>query len=60
MRLTEVEKKAKQLGLKDTWKHSKKDLIKQIQAKEGFSSCFGTANHSCAQMSCCWREDCIK
>ena len=30
MRLSEIEKKARTLGVKDTWKYSKKDLIKTI------------------------------
>lgn len=61
MRLSEVEKKAKGLGIKDTWKYSKQDLIRTIQHKEGNSGCFSTAKSgSCSQMACCWREDCLK
>jgi hypothetical protein len=60
MRLNEVEKKARNLGIKDTWKYSKKDLVKEIQCKEGNFPCFATAEHSCDQMACCWRQDCIK
>ena len=61
MRLSEVEKKAKNLGIKDTWRLSKKDLIKTIQRTEGFNACFGTASrNSCNQMICCWRTDCVK
>ncbi len=60
MRLVEVERKARTLGLKDTWKSSKKDLIKTIQRKEGNFDCFGTATNFCNQMVCCWRDDCLK
>lgn len=60
MRLSEIEKKAKGLGIKDTWKLSKKDLVRTIQLKEGNFDCFGTAAGNCDQMSCCWRPDCIK
>lgn len=60
MRLTDVEKKAKNMGIRDVWKLSKKDLIKEIQRKEGNFSCFGTAEDSCNQLACCWREDCIR
>lgn len=59
MRLSDIEKKAKSLGVKGTSMMSKKDLIKNIQRKEGNFDCFGTANKYCSQMSCCWRSDCI-
>lgn len=60
MRLSEIEKKARSLGIKDTWRYSKKELIKTIQRTEGSFDCFGMAKNSCDQMSCCWRADCIK
>jgi hypothetical protein len=60
MRLSEIEKKARQAGVRDTWKFSKKDLIKTIQVKEGNFDCFGTALDNCDQMACCWRTDCIR
>jgi hypothetical protein len=60
MRLVDIEKKARTLGLKDTWKYSKKDLIKTIQHKEGNFDCFGTAANFCDQQACCWRDDCLK
>lgn len=60
MRLAEVENKARTMGLKDTWKFSKKDLIRTIQRAEGNFPCFGTAKGSCEQMACCWRADCLK
>lgn len=60
MRLLDIEKKAKSLGIKDTWKYSKKDLIRVVQRKEGFSECFGTNKNSCDQFCCAWRSECIR
>jgi len=60
MRLVEIEKKARNLGIRDTWKYSKKDLVKMIQRQEGNSDCFGTSNRSCNQLACCWRIDCLR
>ena len=60
MRLGEIEKKARGLGVKDTWRYSKKDLIRTIQSKEGNFACFATAKNGCGQMACCWRPDCLK
>lgn len=60
MRLTEIEKKARTLAIKDTWKYSKKDLIKTIQRKEGNFDCFGTATNYCDQSACCWRDACLR
>lgn len=60
MRLAEIERKAKGFGVKDTWRYSKRDLIKAIQRKEGNFECFGTTGGFCSQASCCWRDDCLK
>jgi len=60
MRLADIEKKARVLSIKDTWKYSKKDLIKTIQRQEGNFDCFGTAKGSCNQTACYWRSDCVK
>jgi len=60
MRISEIEKKARSLGIKDTWKYSKKDLIKNIQRTEGNFPCFGTAANGCSQGMCCWKSDCLK
>lgn len=60
MRLLEIERKARSLGLKDTWRYSKRELIKAIQRKEGFNDCFGSPGAaSCGQFGCCWRSDCL-
>jgi len=60
MRLSEIEKKAKSLGIKDTWRYSKKDLIKTIQRKEGNFDCFGNSRGSCSQSVCCWHTECVR
>lgn len=61
MRLSEIEKKARNLGIRETWKFSKSDLIKTIQRTEGNYDCFGMARRgSCSQAACCWRSDCLR
>ncbi|PIP21308.1 MAG: SAP domain-containing protein [Candidatus Omnitrophica bacterium CG23_combo_of_CG06-09_8_20_14_all_40_11] len=60
MKLTEIERKARALVIKDTRKYSKKDLVKAIQRKEGNFDCFGSASSYCDQLACCWRNDCLK
>jgi hypothetical protein len=58
MKLAEIEKKAKKLGIKDVPK-SKKELIRAIQRTEGNFDCFSTAIGYCDQSGCIWRVDCI-
>ena len=60
IRLSAVEKKARSLGIKDTWKYSRRDLIRTIQKTEGNMVCFATGVSACDQLACCWRMDCIK
>lgn len=61
MRLAEIEKKAKLLGIRDTWRFSKKELIRNIQRTEGNNDCFATPSRlSCAEWHCCWRGECVK
>lgn len=62
MRLSDIEKRARELEIKDTWRLSKKELIKTIQRKEGNFDCFGTATirSGCQQMACSWRSDCLR
>jgi len=59
MRFSEIEKKARSLGIKDAWNYSKKELIRAIQRKEGNFDCFGKAVNYCDQLQCFWREDCL-
>ena len=60
MRLIEIERKARTLGIKDTWKFSKKDLVRTIQRNEGNFDCFGSTSGYCDQSACCWREECLR
>jgi len=60
MKLLEIEKKASGIKIKDIWKYSKKELIKNIQKAEGNFDCFGTASGYCNQAACCWRSDCLR
>lgn len=60
MRLSDIQKKAQVMSIKDTWKYSKKELIKTIQKKEGNYDCYGTSKDYCDQEDCCWRADCVK
>jgi len=60
MRLSDIQKKAQGMSIKDTWKYSKKELIRTIQKKEGNYDCFGTSKDYCDQEDCCWRTDCVK
>jgi hypothetical protein len=60
MRLPDIEKKARGLGIKDTWKYSKKELIRTIQKAEGNFDCFASSRNSCDQLGCCWRSDCLR
>jgi len=59
MKLADIEKKAKKLGIKLDKKTSKKDLIRAIQRTEGNFECFATSNGTCDQISCYWRQDCL-
>jgi hypothetical protein len=62
MRLSEIDKKAKVMGIRDAWKFSKRSLIREIQKREGYAQCFAAVpkGGSCVQMACCWRSDCLK
>jgi hypothetical protein len=60
MRLLEIERKARSQGIKDTWKYTRRDLIRQIQTKEGNIPCFASGKRICDQSSCLWRSDCIR
>lgn len=58
MRMTEVRKRAKDLGL-EPGSLRKADLIRAIQRAEGHFDCFGTATGFCDQQDCAWRKDCL-
>ena len=60
MKLSEVDKKARSMGIKHSWIYSKRDLIRMMQKKEGNFPCFETAKNGCDQVCCLWRIDCLK
>ena len=59
MKMTDVKRKAKELGVK-AGKMRKVDLVRAIQANEGNTPCYHTDLDSCDQTNCCWRSDCLK
>jgi hypothetical protein len=59
MTVKELQKMAKELGIKTTGL-KKVEMIKAIQRAEGNFDCFGTAGNYCDQMSCLFRQDCLK
>ncbi len=60
MKMQEVRKKAKKVGIKNTFGMSKTELIRRIQRAEGNFDCFGTAKDYCDQIVCCFRVDCLE
>ena len=58
MKMTEISKKAKALGLK-TKGLNKSNMIRAVQTAEGNAACFATGRETCDQITCCWREDCL-
>lgn len=60
MTMVEIREKAKGMGIKKAVGIKKADLIREIQAKEGNFTCFGTAKSFCDQRGCCFMEDCIQ
>ena len=59
MKISVIQKKARKLGIENSWKYKKRELIKAIQLKEGNFDCFGTATNYCDQLQCSWRKDCL-
>lgn len=58
MKLADVKTKARSLGISNP-ASDRTQLIRQIQAAEGFFACFATKK-TCDQMKCCWRDECLK
>ncbi len=58
MKMQEVRLKAKNLGINSFGK-TKAELIREIQRKEGNFDCFGSAQGSCDQETCCFRSVCL-
>ncbi len=58
MKVTDIKAIAKSMDIKPG-KMRKAELILAIQEAEGNFPCFGTAEGSCDQIQCIWREDCL-
>jgi len=59
MKMQEVRAKARELGINSFGK-TKIDLIREIQRKEGYFDCYGTAvGGLCDQTECCFRISCL-
>ena len=58
MSIRELQKMARSFGI-NTGGFNKIDLVRAIQRAEGNFACFGTANGSCDQIKCRFREYCI-
>lgn len=56
--LREIRQLAQEKGI-DTHNQSMGDLIRQIQAREGYKPCFGSMNWNCPYKDCKWRLGCI-
>ncbi|NTV48766.1 MAG: SAP domain-containing protein [Geobacteraceae bacterium] len=58
MTLKEVKNYAKVRGVKP--EGTKSNIIRAIQAAEGYLACFGTRPVAeCPEESCLWRQDCL-
>lgn len=60
MKMQEVRRRAKKVGLANTFGLSKTELIRRVQRAEGNFDCFGTAKDYCDQLKCCFRDDCLE
>lgn len=58
MKIQEVRLIAKKWQVDARIGRSKKDIIRDIQIKEGFSPCYGTKS-KCDE-NCIWKPDCLK
>ena len=57
MKMQEIRKIAAYWGVDAKISRSKKDVIRDIQVKEGYSPCFGT-RQTC-ENACLWKADCL-
>ncbi|HHO76840.1 MAG TPA: hypothetical protein ENN05_10495 [Deltaproteobacteria bacterium] len=58
MKLQDIRKMAKNMGINSGSKTTKQDLIRSIQEKEGNFTCYKTRSE-CHEMDCLWRDDCL-
>lgn len=61
MNMAEIRERAAAAGLTGVGKLRKAELIHKIQVAEGNDACYGAEwRQQCAEMHCCWRDDCVK
>ncbi|MBN2569106.1 MAG: SAP domain-containing protein [Deltaproteobacteria bacterium] len=58
MKIQEVRAIAKKWGVSTRPGRTKKDIIRDIQVKEGYEPCFATRTR-CEEYNCLWRDDCL-
>lgn len=58
MKMANVKEIAQKWGVSTRVGRTKKNVIQDIQVKEGFNPCFGT-REICEETDCLWIEDCI-
>jgi hypothetical protein len=59
LKLGEIRKMAKRLGVNSAVGVTKTELIRRIQTAEGNFACFRTAEKTCDQQKCLWLDDCV-
>lgn len=57
MKMKEIRKIAMDLGVNARVVRSKRDIIRDIQIKEGYSPCFETKDF--CDSNCLWKDDCV-
>lgn len=58
MKIQEIRKIAKAMGVDARVGRSKQDIIRDIQIKEGNEPCYHTRQQ--CDNDCLWKEDCLK
>jgi len=58
MKMQEIRKIARQWNVNARIGRSKQEIIREIQACEGYSPCFRTKE--VCEEDCLWKEDCLK
>lgn len=58
MKMADVKEIARKWDVSTRVGRTKKEMIQDIQAREGFTPCFGTRD-VCDEPDCLWLEDCL-
>lgn len=60
MNVAEIRRLARELGLANTAKTKRGELIRQIQRAEGNFDCYASLGRfDCQQTDCLWRKNCL-